>query len=124
MNEAQKAANNETKSSVGDKYETTRAMMQLEKEKNAQQLSKSLDLKKQLEQIDYSISSTSIGAGSIVYTNYGNFFIAVGLGKLEVENETWLAISLAAPIGQKFKGMKKGDTLSFNQRQYEILDIA
>ena len=38
---AQQAANNETKSSSGDKYETGRAMMQLEIEKDSAQLSES-----------------------------------------------------------------------------------
>ena len=34
MNEAQDSANNETKSSAGDKFETGRAMMHAERDKN------------------------------------------------------------------------------------------
>ena len=40
MNHAQEEANKETKSSAGDKYETGRSMMQLEKEKNRYQKSR------------------------------------------------------------------------------------
>ena len=38
MSEAQTAANEESKSSIGDKYETGRSMMQIEGEKAAHQL--------------------------------------------------------------------------------------
>jgi hypothetical protein len=39
---AQDSANDETKSSAGDKYETGRAMMQLEIENNSKQLTEAL----------------------------------------------------------------------------------
>lgn len=38
LDEVTEAVNNETKSSVGDKHETSRAMMQLEQEKLGKQL--------------------------------------------------------------------------------------
>ncbi|WP_258539158.1 hypothetical protein [Chitinophaga oryzae] len=38
MDEAQAAANQESKSSVGDKYETARAMSHMEKDMHARQL--------------------------------------------------------------------------------------
>ena len=48
---AQNSANEETKSSAGDKYETGRAMAQLEIEKNMTQLAEAKRLKQTLEQI-------------------------------------------------------------------------
>ena len=48
---AQLSANEETKSSAGDKYETGRAMAQLEIEKNTAQLAEALKLKQMLKQI-------------------------------------------------------------------------
>ena len=48
MDTAQQAADQESKSSVGDKYETGRAMMQLEKEKLMFQIHEALKLKKVL----------------------------------------------------------------------------
>ena len=50
--EAQRAANNETKSSAGDKYETGRAMMHLEKERIASQMTNWLKLLKAIKQVD------------------------------------------------------------------------
>ena len=51
MVNAQEAANEEGKSSVGDKYETGRAMMQIERDKAAQQLDEALKLKNIIDQI-------------------------------------------------------------------------
>ena len=51
IEEAQNAANAETKSSAGDKYETTRAMMQIEIENCSKQLAESQKLHNTLKQI-------------------------------------------------------------------------
>lgn len=123
MEAAQKAANSETKSSVGDKYETGRAMMQLEKEKNARQLAQCLQLKQQLVQTDFSSNSETIGPGSLVYTNHGNFIIGIGLGKISYDNQPWLSISTLSPIGKQLKGLKIGASFSFNNKTYEILKV-
>ena len=48
LDEAQQAANEETKSSAGDKYNTERAMMQIERDKHAAQLVEAQKLQKAL----------------------------------------------------------------------------
>ena len=45
IKETQNSANNESKSSMGDKYETTRSMMHLENEQMSIQLKEALNLK-------------------------------------------------------------------------------
>jgi hypothetical protein len=57
MQNAQEAANEEGKSSAGDKYETGRAMMQIERDQAAAQLDESLKLKRTLHQIGATRSS-------------------------------------------------------------------
>ena len=52
MDEAQQAANSDTKSSAGDKHETSRAMAMLEKDKAANQLAEANKLKQLLSQIN------------------------------------------------------------------------
>ena len=42
INQAQEAANNEEKSSAGDKYETSRAMNQLERDMHSRQMAESI----------------------------------------------------------------------------------
>ena len=77
MQDAQSAANNETKSSVGDKYETGRAMMHLEKNKYAIQLGEAIQLKQQLSEISPTKKCEIVENSSLIKTNKGNFFIAI-----------------------------------------------
>lgn len=123
IEEAQQAANNETKSSSGDKYETGRAMMQLEIEKDSVQLSESLKLKQALDQISIDNSSTSVHPGSLVVTDQAVFFIAISVGKLTLHGKTYLAISPASPVGIKLLGLKLNDSFTFNDRTYVVQEI-
>lgn len=120
---AQASADEETKSSVGDKYETARAMMQLEMEKHHTMLNDALKTKQVLEKINLQQNAQSIQPGSLVWTNYGNFFVSISAGQLRVENETYFAISPATPIGSKLIGLKPGATFQFNNKSYHIEKI-
>lgn len=123
MQDAQNAANNETKSSVGDKYETGRAMMHLEKNKYAIQLGEAIQLKQQLSEINPNKNGEIVENSSLIKTNKGNFFIAISLGKVELDAEKYFVISLASPLGKALYQAKKGDTVPFRNMKYQILDL-
>ncbi|WP_373551818.1 3-oxoacyl-ACP synthase [Haliscomenobacter sp.] len=124
MEDAQNSANQETKSSVGDKYETGRAMMQLEKDKFAQQLAQSQELRLQLEQLNPSNGySSSIQLGSLLRSNEGYYYLAVSLGKIMHEGKAVYVLSAAAPLGQVLLGKKVGDKIQFQGRRIEILEL-
>lgn len=123
IDSAKESANDDTKSSAGDKHETGRAMAQLEQEKSAVQLHEALALKKTLEKIDYTLSSKSVMVGSVVYTDKGNFFISIPVGKLSVQTEVFYSISIGSPIGDKIKNLQKNDTFEMNGIVYKILGI-
>tara|TARA_B100000809_G_scaffold254560_1_gene291903 strand:- start:1046 stop:1498 length:453 start_codon:yes stop_codon:yes gene_type:complete len=123
IQEAQDAANNETKSSAGDKHETGRAMAQLETEKLTKQLSEAFKLEQTLSQINPELKHQQVGLGSLVNTDNGIFYIAASLGKLELENKLYFVISGVSPIGQLLIGLKKNDSFSFNGKAYLINDI-
>lgn len=120
---AQEAADTETKSSAGDKYETGRTMMQLEVEKNTMQLAESLKLKHALDQINLENYSESVQAGSVVVTNEGTFFIAISIGKVTLHNDTYLIVSPASPLGLKLMGLKANDSFTFQNRRYQLKEI-
>ncbi len=120
MKDAQEAANNEEKSSAGDKYETTRAMMQIEKDKNAKQLEETIKLKKALSQINPKASSDTVALGSLVLTDKVNFYISISVGKLKIEQTEYLAIAPTSPLGSIFMNKKADDTASFNGQTYKI----
>jgi transcription elongation GreA/GreB family factor len=123
MDAAQQAANEETKSSAGDKYETGRAMMQMERDKNALQLAEAIKLKTVLEQINIQAITSTIQFGSLVQTAQANYFLAASLGKVKIDQSSIYAISAVSPIGQKMIGLKKGDSFSFNGNQLVIQEV-
>ncbi len=116
----EESRNNESKSSVGDKYETGRAMLHLEEEKNKTQLSEALLAKATLESIDLSKAYHKVEMGSFVITNSGKYFIAIGIGKIMIDKELIYVISLDSPIGQLLQSKKVGDSFTFNGKIIKI----
>ncbi len=114
---------NETKSSVGDKYETGRAMMQLEQQKGEVQLAKAITLKKTVEQINLEQNFDAARFGALVHTTNGIFFLSIGMGKVKVAEEVILVISMSSPIGQLILGKRKGEQFIFQKREITILAI-
>src|SRR6195952_693580 len=82
IKEAQQASKEDTKSSAGDKYETGRAMMQQETNRNLTQLNEANKLKVALNQINPTGVSANADIGSVVITDNGNFYIAISAGVL------------------------------------------
>lgn len=120
INEIQESLTSETKSSAGDKHETGRAMLQLEREKAGNQLSEILKVKENLAKINISNFSKYIGLGSVVYTNKRNYFITISVGEIKVENEVFYAISPNTPIGQLLMGKTVGDEIVFREQRFSI----
>jgi len=123
ITETQLAANNETKSSSGDKHETGRAMAQLETEKLTAQLSELRNIKQSLTQINPAITGNKVVLGSLVYTNKGNFYISASIGKVVIENQTFFAISSASPMGKLLFTKKENESFSLNGIEYTILRV-
>jgi transcription elongation GreA/GreB family factor len=123
IQEIQESLLSETKSSAGDKHETGRAMLQLEREKAGNQLAEIQKIKEHFSKIDISKSSKIIHLGSVVYTNKANYFIAISAGILKVENESFFAISPNSPIGQLLLSKTIGDTIVFNNLEFKIINV-
>jgi hypothetical protein len=116
----QESRNNETKSSAGDKFETGRAMMQIEEDKNKFQLAESLKVKNELFAINLENSLEDIAKGSLVQTNNGIFFISIGVGKIVIEGQTYFCISELSPMGQLLKNKTIGEQFSFRDKKITI----
>jgi len=114
MQQAQDAANNEEKSSAGDKYETARAMGHLQKDMHARQIS---EYEKELAAL-YTINVTTVydtvQPGCFFETAAVSFFVAAGLGKQLIDGKTILFLSAAAPLAIALKNRKTGHTFNFN----------
>ena len=117
---AKDSRNNDTKSSAGDKYETGREMMQIEIEKNEVLLNQTAKQRKELARIDVSEEFNKVAFGSLVVTDKGTYFISIGIGKIQIDDQICYAISLASPIGALLKDKAVGDEVSFQGRTFVI----
>ena len=123
LKSVEESKNNETKSSAGDKFETGRVMMQMEQEKIELQLSKTLHLKKILQNIDLSDHTEEVKLGTLIHTSSGTYFISIGFGKITIDGNNYYGISLDSPIGKLLFGKRKGDSYYFREKQIKILNI-
>lgn len=123
MEAAQEAANSETKSSAGDKYETGRAMAQRERDMSAAQLAEAQKLKKDMEPINADTQYESVQRGSLVITDQGNYFISISAGKISLNNVDYFAVSPASPVAAALIGRRAGEVVSFGNRKYSIKEV-
>lgn len=113
----------ETKSTAGDKHETSRAMLHLEREQSGLKIAQYLSDLEILKQIDPQNTNTVVALGSLVYTTHLNFYIAIAIGEISVNKKQFYAISLKSPIGSLLLGKQKGDKISFRNQTFTILKI-
>jgi len=123
LKEAQEAANEETKGSAGDKHETGRAMMQIERDKHARIYNEALEQKRLLEQVNIDVVSSHIRPGNLVKTSEGNFFLLMGLGKIQKGTTEVFVIAPASPLGAQLMHKRAGDKVLFNGRNYLIMEV-
>ncbi len=121
--DARTAADEDDKSSAGDKFETAREMMQQEIDLHSAHIAELQKLKVALDQVSPEHKGGIVQHGSIVRTGQGNYYIAVSIGKLEVNGAIYYAISASAPLGAVLMGHKAGDTLSFNGKDFTIEEV-
>ncbi len=117
------ARNDDTKSSAGDKHEVGRAMIQQELDKQEGQLAKQQEQLSELARIPVDRKYDQAGFGSLVSTDSGTYFIAIGLGQIRTEEGTCFVVSMDSPIGQLLKNKRVGDTVEFNCRRMVIKEI-
>lgn len=119
----QESLTSETKSTAGDKHETGRAMLQLEREKAGKQLAEVQKLQQILTKINLSISSSHIHLGSLIVTSKANYFISISVGEIHIAETSYFAIAANSPIGKLLLGKSEGDVFNFNDKESSIKQI-
>ena len=117
-----RASNNETKSSMGDKYETSREMVQQEINNLQIQLNEIIKQKDFLKTI-IPKPSDKCEKGAIVETEKGMFFISVSLGEIIFEDKKVIAISPESPLAKVMTGKKKNEVFIINTINQTIKNI-
>jgi predicted RNase H-like nuclease (RuvC/YqgF family) len=117
-----RASNNETKSSMGDKYETSREMVQQEIN-NLQIQMKEITKQKDFLKTILPKSTDKAEKGAIVETEKGIFFISVALGEINFDNRKIIAISPESPLAKAMQGKMKHEIVSINNINQTIKNI-
>ncbi|CAM3464718.1 hypothetical protein [Sphingobacterium prati] len=122
---ARDSSNDDTKSSAGDKYETSREMIQQDINRYQGQL---LEANKDLMQLTNIFSAIGVETdfvklGSLVKTNLGLYFIATSIGALKINDKNVFVVSAGSPIGQLLLGKKCGDSFLFNRLNQTISEL-
>lgn len=122
-NELRLALDSEDKSSAGDKHETGRAMIQLEREKLGKQILENEQVLKKY--ISYIITSNNenVKIGSIVITTDLNYYLSLPAGFLKNDSNIFYCVSPESPIGKLLLGKKVKDEIYFNKKTSTILEI-
>lgn len=123
ISEIQESLTSETKSSAGDKHETGRAMLQLEREKAGQQLAEIQKTSQILSKIDVSKTSKNIVLGSVVFTTNANYYFAISAGEVIFEDQKFYAISAKTPIAQELLGKTIDEQITFRKQSFTIINI-
>lgn len=113
----------ESKSSSGDKHETGRAMLQIDRENAGKQLHEIEKVVQILKRIDVNSTSDYARLGSLVYTDRFIYFISISIGNVSISNTEYLCVALNSPVGLLISGKKKGDEFNLNGIVYKITDV-
>ena len=111
LKQAIDSRNSDTKSSAGDKFETSREMAQIEIQKIETEISKT-------QQFFTDLASK---ASQLIITDKGAFLISIPFGKLILNDEKIFCISRNAPITKHLINTKKNDCFFYNDMKYNII---
>lgn len=124
IHDAQTASSEDTKSSAGDKFETSREMMAQEIRK----LDAQLDITNSQQVLLLKLTSVNrqdqVVSGSLIQTNQGWYFLGIPVGKIVVHDIPIFCLSLASPLGQVLLGKKASESFSFREKEFVIERLA
>lgn len=116
-------AQNDAKSSAGDKHETGLAMMHLEQEKLNAKLNELLQNKNTVLKLPATDTKTKVGLGTLVKTDKAIFYVSIAFRAFKVQNQLVMFISPSAPLMQVLINKEVEAEVEFNNISYKILEI-
>jgi len=105
--------NSDTKSSAGDKFETSREMAQIEIHKIENEILKTQQF----------ITDLASKASQLIITDKGAFLISIPFGKVMVNTTEVFCISNSAPITKQLVNTEISANFEYRGVTYNILDI-
>ena len=122
MLQSQESANEE-KGKMGDKFESFREQMQIDRDMHARQYDAALQGMNALKKIDPAKEQKLVSLGAVVITDFQKLFISASLGQIPVGDENYVAVSASTPIYTILAGKKKGDSFIFREKKYKVQEV-
>jgi len=116
-------AQNDAKSSAGDKHETGLAMMHLEQEKLNAKLIELLDMQQIALKLSENKTVEKVVLGSIVKTNKAVLYLSVPIQLVTYKNTKVVCVSIHAPLIQHLLNKEVGAEVTFNNISHKIVEI-
>lgn len=120
---AKASAQSDTKSSMGDKHETAREMLQQEREQIGKRIAESEKLLNDLLRMSENKTSPVIQPGSLVKCTMGWIYLTVSLGSIHIEDQKVNVISLESPFGKLIANKSKGEEVMLNGKKILIEEV-
>ncbi len=111
---------NDTKSSAGDKFETSREMANQEINRIGEQLSQTKYQLINLQKIDFS-EKKAIYPGAVFATVNQVYMLAIGFGKLLFEKQEIMILSPESPFAKTCLGKTTNDNIGMNQKISQVM---
>ncbi len=113
----------DTKSSAGDKFETSREMIQQELDRLEGQARVLQEQLLQLEMAERADASERATIGSVVRVATGErYLLACGIGRVKgVEGGPVYSISLESPLGAALAGVRAGEEVVFRGKRLTVV---
>lgn len=106
-----------------DRYDAYKTKLMRQIELFSKQLAQANLVLTTLQRIPTEKQNETVEFGAIVTTNKQKLFVSVGMGKIELDGETYFAISPNVPIYNALKGKSAGDSVKFNNMDFNIVSI-
>lgn len=117
------SSESETKSSMGDKYETIREMIMQERGKLVNQRALMVKQVSFLNATNLEKRSQVVEFGTLVDSEVSTYFICTAVGKIQLSGKDVFVISANSPIAQQMLGKKIGDQITFNTQSFTIKSL-
>ncbi len=123
INQTEQALQDETKSSAGDKYETSREMLQADLDRLESQKK---TLQNSLALFSNNHDNTTIRSGSIaeisIDSHIHTLYIGPPIGNLSIDNLEIRSISVASPLGKVLLGKLPEEVFNWNGKSIRIIN--
>ncbi len=123
METAEQGANDE-EPSTEENVDSVREQLRNDREMYAKQFGEAVSGLNTLRRIQVEQFVENVALGAIIKTDMPqNLFISINVGKIQIDEGTFFAISLESPLAKELTGKKTGESILFRDKKLKLLEV-